>query len=392
MSSVSLTLLLSLALAGCASESGPPPTSYPKPEGPVIGHWEAFKSPDEVRIKSSQALVGNRLYYWGGKLSLDETTSTGGWVDLKTGETGEMSRIGAPPASYYTYSIWTGSELLFFGGRICDQDTRGCFAKGGVAYSPKNDRWRTLQMSGAPESLFLGVDWVGTGLLGFIGSSKASPYSLYVTEDYSVAYFYSIDTDRWTRRQTIDPPSSRSLAATEWMGSEWLIWGGTTETLTNDLRLHTALADGAAYNPSTNRWRKLSSKGAPAASYDVDTAWTGSEVLFWSHSIHVPSFTMAAYNPKSDSWRALNPLGPHREYGSCAVWTGKYFLVCGDQADGQGALYEPKVDRWYPMQDDRRGYFSNAWAWSYGGGALVLGGNDHYDNFPDLGGSWYRIP
>ena len=56
------------------------------------------------------------------------------------------------------------------------------------------------------------------------------------------------------RRGESSPAADRSpqAAASVWSGSEWIIWGGLTET---EDRIE--VADGAAYNPITDTWRVI---------------------------------------------------------------------------------------------------------------------------------------
>jgi hypothetical protein len=73
--------------------------------------------------------------------------------------------------------------------------------------------------------------------------------------------------------------------------------------------------DGAAYNPATNRWRKLSpSPLRPPA--NALAAWTGNRVVILSDS----STSAAAYDPETDRWQVLSP--PKLASGATPAWRG----------------------------------------------------------------------
>jgi len=128
-----------------------------------------------------------------------------------------------------------------------------------------------------------------------------------------------------------------------WTGTEMLVWGGSANG--------EYLADGAAYDPASDRWRRLSA--APLAGRLVRGSWSGRELLIWGGEASPAALADgAAYNPASDSWRPLapSPLGARR--GFAEVWTGHELLVwagagaTGSSVFGDGAAYDPGTDRW----------------------------------------------
>jgi len=87
--------------------------------------------------------------------------------------------------------------------------------------------------------------------------------------------------------------------------------------------------------------------------------------------------------------------GPQLQHGYCEVWTGKYFVVCGNDIEPQGELYDPLEDRWYLMEsqyvDMGPGSWSGGHGFGYNGSALIFGG---YVGIAasDLRGFRYAIP
>jgi hypothetical protein len=64
-----------------------------------------------------------------------------------------------------------------------------------------------------------------------------------------------------------------------WTGDQLLIWGGTPGTYNN------FFADGAAYDPATDRWHRLAPSSGRFASGAV---WTGTEMLVWGGIVPLP--------------------------------------------------------------------------------------------------------
>src|SRR5437764_244170 len=75
-------------------------------------------------------------------------------------------------------------------------------------------------------------------------------------------------------------------------GGELLVWGG------RDIVSGLDLADGAAYDPATDRWRMLPPAGLSARSMRDGMAWTGKEVVLWGGGTSNEAFDDgAAYDP-----------------------------------------------------------------------------------------------
>lgn len=147
------------------------------------------------------------------------------------------------------------------------------------------------------------------------------------------------------------PIPTRDDPVVVWTGQEIIVWGGHSGS-------HDGVvdADGAAYDPSTGKWRVLpaapiTGRVGPAA------VWTGSEVLIWGgYDIGAPPFrvaaTGAAYDPNTNSWRTLPPSPLSARANMQAVWTGDAMLILGGSPavmtyyDTDGALYNATSNTW----------------------------------------------
>ena len=163
------------------------------------------------------------------------------------------------------------------------------------------------------------------------------------------------------------PISGRVGAGAVWSGTEMIIWGGLDH------------GDGAAYNPTTDRWRTLGAAPAGVSGVvDRSTAWTGSEAIFVAGNPVDGPFQGAMYNPATDSWRVLPaaPLGPRESHTS--VWTGTEFWILGGTngdtvAKPYAAGFNPRTGTWRTSAalDRRWGTFAHA-LWT-GRDILILG-------------------
>jgi hypothetical protein len=127
------------------------------------------------------------------------------------------------------------------------------------------------------------------------------------------------------------PIAGRISAGTVWTGSEMIVWGGYSLGGT-----FTVNRDGAAYDPATNRWRRI--RNAPAGvrgGGGTAAAWTGDVAIFWAGNSPDGPARGAVYDPAGDSWRKLppGPLGPREGYVS--AWTGDELLIIGG-TEGDG--------------------------------------------------------
>ena len=147
------------------------------------------------------------------------------------------------------------------------------------------------------------------------------------------------------------PIAARAGGSVVWTGSELLVWGGAEGDQDQE-----RYRDGAAYSPSTGRWRLLPS--APlSARVDQATVWTGTEMIVWGgydqESTEASQVTAngAAYDPSTNRWLMLPASPLSARAGSVAMWTGAEMVILGGQSGqtansssqsyGDGAAYDP---------------------------------------------------
>jgi len=138
---------------------------------------------------------------------------------LHAQDTWQQRLNGTPPtARIHHTAVWTGSEMIVWGG---DNNIGSTFNTGG-RYNPASNSWTSVTTAGAPVA--------------------------------------------------------RSGHMAVWTGSEMIVWGGVNAAPGSQA---TDLKTGGRYNPATNSWTAMSTTGAPAARNAHTAVWTGGEMIVW---------------------------------------------------------------------------------------------------------------
>ena len=250
-------------------------------------------------------------------------------------------RSFTPAARVGHSAVWTGTELLVWGGR-----QGGTYLSDGARYDAAADVWRPMSPSNAPSPRWLhAAVWTGTELIIWGGRSAFDNFDV-----LSDGARYTPATDTWVPLSTTAAPGARSQMAAVWTGNEMLIWGGAGEGW--DIE-----ALGARYNPSTDTWGSLSEKGAPEPRMEPTAVWTGNEMIVWGGVRYAPDQntfgTGGRYDPRRDSWTLLPTNGaPSARTGHAAVWTGSEMIIWGGAEDVEymntGARFNVATGKWTP--------------------------------------------
>jgi hypothetical protein len=169
---------------------------------------------------------------------------------------------------------------------------------------------------------------------------------------HEVMLRYDIAQNHWTKLPP-SPLSPRAGSIVQWTGKELLVWGGGDSHQGGQ----PAYSDGAAYNPATGTWRTLPIAPVPAR-LGAASVWTGTEMLVWGGSdcqgCGSPAVDGgAAYNPETNRWRKLAPSLLTPSFTPAAVWTGTKMVVLSSGLRGRlhAATYAPATDTWMGMAD-----------------------------------------
>ncbi len=285
--------------------------------------WAQLTAPSaELPPLGTTIYTGSEIIYWGGGLPPADLSSEGHRYQIRGNRWVNTSANNSPSPRSLHSAVWTGQEMLIFGG----EGSQGYLGDGGL-YNPQSNSWTSISSTTA-RSLHTAV-WTGQEMLVFGGvpNSTTTPSLLR----------YQPSNQRWSQGSTLAP--SRTEHSATWTGQELLIYGGRPLAAPTQ-----TVSDFIAYNPSTDSFRSLNSGPlTPRAGHQA--VWTGQELIIWggedSHGVAMSDG--ARYTPSTDSWQTISTQTLSRASGAVFMNTQLLFW----EADSQRALqYSPSDDRW----------------------------------------------
>src|SRR5882757_397634 len=126
------------------------------------------------------------------------------------------STTNAPAARSAHTAVWTGSEMIVWGG----VDINGFYLSSGGRYDPSTDSWTATSTTDAPDGReFHTAVWTGTEMIVWGGDGPGPIY-------FNTGGRYNPTTDSWTATSTTNAPDARTNHTAVWTGSEMIVWGG----------------------------------------------------------------------------------------------------------------------------------------------------------------------
>lgn len=341
------------------------PTSTSVPLAPVVGRgWRALPSaPLSDRDDPAVAWTGDQLLVWGGGTINSAPADDGAAYD-PVSDSWTILPAGPLAARHDPVSAWTGTEMIAWGGT----DATGVPLGDGAAYNPTTDLWRTVAtapLDGATAT-FASTVWTGSELIIWGGDNADG-------QPRSAGAAYNPTTDSW-RTLAGSPLQARHEAATVWTGTEMVLWGGSPSPGPG----FAPFSDGAAYNPTSDTWRLIAA--SPLAGRIAPAVWTGSEMIVAAGRTKDGDGPFAfadgaAYDPARDSWRKIADGPAHP--GFKAAWSGTALLA---SAKGHLFSYDLAANTWTAVGD--AGFFPGEGRALWTGHELLLVGTSFRDTVP----------
>src|SRR6266496_2691169 len=283
------------------------------PNGCVDNTWIATSTINAPSGRWSHTAVwtGSEMIVWGG---VGDGMNTGGRYNPSTDSWTATSTTNAPSARYDTTAVWTGSEMIVWGGQIENPPST---TNTGGRYNPSTDSWTATSTTNAPSARYVHTAvWTGSEMIvwgGCVGSES------------NTGGRYDPSTDSWTATSTTNAPTARFYHTAVWTGSEMIVWGGRGN--------NSPLNAGGRYNPSTDSWTSTSPTNAPSARDFHTAVWTGSEMIIWGGFEGSNVFdTGGKYNPGTNSWTSTSTTNaPSARDLHTAVWTFSEMIVWGGE-------------------------------------------------------------
>src|SRR5206468_3095025 len=143
----------------------------------------------------------------------------------------------APDARYYHTAVWTGSEMIVWGGV---GNIYPYFLNTGGRYDPATDSWTATSTANAPDPRDVHTAvWTGTKMIVWGGNANSG--------FLNTGGRYDPATDSCTTTITTTAPDGRHYHTAVWTGTEMIVWGGQDSSFN-------PLNTGGRYDPATDSW------------------------------------------------------------------------------------------------------------------------------------------
>jgi N-acetylneuraminic acid mutarotase len=367
---------------------------------PVIGRahgadaWSPTFALPEAEVENTAVWTGAEMIVWGGTdPSAGGKTNSGSRYDPALDTWRPTSGVGAPEARKQHTAVWTGTEMIVWGG--CGLlDEHRCHIGTGGRYDPASDTWRPVSHPGRvrvnPKAVWTGSEMIVWGGCAFV-NNVCRPQAA-----GSEGLRYDPATDTWTATSAANAPAPRHFHTLLWTGNLMVAWGGRDDGLTE------AFATGGRYDPATDTWAPTTLEGAPVPRYDHTAVWTGARMLVWGGSDGTRALaTGRRYDPVNDAWIPIARAGaPRARAQHTAVWDGEHMIVWGgcpisdigfcEDFLATGGRFDPRTNEWAPtsVENAPEPRYAHRAVWS--GDRMIVWGGYRPDPFvtPRTGGRY----
>lgn len=185
---------------------------------PVADVWEGLTTIGAPAPRDDAAAVwtGTSMLVWGGQIDPSQG-SYGGLYDPVADAWQPVSDSGAPAQRLGPAMVWTGTRLLVWGGWV---PLAGKPFGDGALYAPSTDSWTPITSVGAPSARGgSSVVWTGRQVLLWGGRNS---------QDYpGDGGRFDPGANAWHPVATAGAPPATSGHAACWTGDAMIVWGGS---------------------------------------------------------------------------------------------------------------------------------------------------------------------
>jgi len=205
--------------------------------------------------------TGSKMLVWGG-FDGQNLVNTGGLYDPKIARGSmaweDVELVNAPSPRYYHTAIWTGDEMIVWGGVNASDSLQT-----GGRYDVGTQTWSTTTIQNAPSKRqFHTAVWTGYEMLIWGGTDDGEMAS---------GSGYDPNNNTWDAMTLNFAPQARQHHTAVWSGSEMIVWGGFDGT--------DAINTGGRYNPIYNLWYQTTTTDSPSSAYLHVAEWIGDRML-----------------------------------------------------------------------------------------------------------------
>jgi lysophospholipase L1-like esterase len=299
------------------------------------------------RVTPSFVWTGSEVILWGGSAFC----SKGNFCVLGTGAryvpaTGTWSVINSSSARRGHVTVWTGNTMMVWGGTGTDSTGKVKNLYDGGVYDPVADAWTPIGSAGAPAGTAgMTAIWSGSQMIVW-GGQDGNGNIINTGAGYDPA------ARIWIPTAIAGAPAPRGGHTAVWTGTRMVVWGGSGRDSNGQ---STSLNDGGVYDPAARSWEPTGIAGAPEARSQHTAVWTGNRMIIWGGAIEGGQRlnTGGVYRVSTHAWKPTNPVAqPDARADHTVVWTGKEMIVWGGDGNNEwpsvGGRYDPNADSWQP--------------------------------------------
>ena len=194
----------------------------------------------------------------------------GGCADAKcSGAWSALPQQTPPQARFGHTAVWTGSEMIVWGGAVSSTGS----LDDGARFDPATGVWTAIEIAGAPSRRRdHAAIWTGSEMIVWGGSSIQVGGGV-----FGDAASYVPSTNSWTTTPTTNAPSARFQHTAVWTGSEAIVWGGAVSSTGT-------LGDGARLGLATREWDAIPTISQPSPRRRHTAVWTSNAMVIWGGS------------------------------------------------------------------------------------------------------------
>ncbi|MBM4360295.1 MAG: hypothetical protein FJ096_19490 [Deltaproteobacteria bacterium] len=358
--------------------------------GNCVDAWEpiATKGAPSGRSNHVSMWTGTTMVVWGGLSNGpgNGAVATGGIYDPKTYTWTATSGVGAPKARYDATAVWTGTEMIVWGGT----DGQGQPLNDGGRFDPAKNTWIPITSNGAPTARARHTAvWNGTEMIVWGGTSTNSPLPS--------GGRYSPTTNIWNLISTNPSPvSARARHCAVWDKNKALMnivggFGNNVSDGLNDVYFPAGSSRALIqYAPIGEGWYNLGEPFEPSKRADHTCAFDGLRtIVFGGYDGSSYLNTGAAWD-QTGGWSMILGAPPDPRADHTATWIDpkKVMVVFGGrnpQPLDSGSLYDSASNSWSaPLPTVLSARYSHT-AVAAGDKLMVWGGNGFSGKLADGG-------
>jgi N-acetylneuraminic acid mutarotase len=203
---------------------------------PSSDSWKSITAQGAPSKRCGHTLVwtGKEMIVWGGG-NTTKALNDGGRYSPARDSWKPVGTDGAPSPRANHVAVWTGKEMIVWGGTAREPQAQSDYYENGARYNPETDAWKPISTVGAPKGRVNATAvWTGTEMIVWGGVNDAQAGSVNDSGRYvGSGARYNPATDTWTEMTATGAPPAR-LASGVWTGEGLLTFGGYNGTHLND--------------------------------------------------------------------------------------------------------------------------------------------------------------